>query len=95
VVSAVAHAAQEHFGFLVNDFQRYLKAGLEKFQEKDVFKVSLDYISQLSKSCKSEFEPFIPEIITPLIFCLNKADFSNDLKVSIFETLGDIALYSP
>lgn len=70
VVSAVAYAAQEHFGFLVGDFQKYLKAGLEKFQEKDVFKVSLDYISQLSKSCKAEFEPFITEIITPLIFCL-------------------------
>ena len=45
VISALAHACEAQFGPLVSDFQKYLKAGLEKFQEKDVFKVSLDYVS--------------------------------------------------
>lgn len=72
VISAIVYAAQEHFGPLVQDFQKYLKAGLEKIQEKDVFKVSLDYISQIGKCCKNEFEPYVAEIVQPLLFCLNK-----------------------
>jgi hypothetical protein len=45
VITELAYSAQLHFAHLVPEFFNYLKVGLEKINEKDVFKVSLDYIS--------------------------------------------------
>jgi hypothetical protein len=45
VITALAYSAKLHFAHLVPEFFNYLKVGLEKINEKDVFKVSLDYIS--------------------------------------------------
>lgn len=51
VITSLAFASKEKFQRFIPEFFDYLKVGLDKYNEKEVFKVSLDFIAQISKNC--------------------------------------------
>jgi len=95
VLCALCFASKEAFAEVLPEVFAWIKLALDKIHEKEVFKVALDFISQASKNCTVAFEQYVQMLVPPLLTCLNRQDFNNELKLNIFECLGDISLYYP
>lgn len=95
VVSALATVMEEHFVPLLPDSYSYIKHGLSKVSEIDLFKSSLGTLGDVCRSCPVQFDPYLAEVIPALLNCINLQTIDKTLKLAVFNCLGDIALSCP
>lgn len=95
VISALATVMEEAFDPMLVNCYDYIKHGLSKVNDLELFKSSLGTLGDICRSCPNSFVNYLAEVIPALLNCINLQNIDKQLKLAVFNCLGDIALSCP
>ncbi|EGR27486.1 importin beta, putative, partial [Ichthyophthirius multifiliis] len=94
VISALATVSGEDFCQYLDNFWPFINHSLSnKQQDLELFKTTLGTIGDIARACEAGFKEKL-NILEPLMLGLEQTNFDREVKLQIFNCIGDIFLAS-